>query len=186
MLYKNLKVKELYTSIPCTQTIDSLFRMGLEIDNDRLAVSAMEELILRGDTDIVRQRLQQAFERGNIKVKTTTATMIARSLTESCRDVDPILYRFGKFLFKAEGPDPFREFIEGKGKESPYEKFRKEYERKFGSPYEKLIKDIYEQLDEDHKREFDSVRKQLDEEAKRAFEAMHKIYKQFKNSEKVD
>ncbi len=82
------------------------------MDNDRLAVSAMEELMRRGDTDMVFQGLRQAFERGDVKVKTTTATMIARSLSESCRDIDPFLHQFGEFLFRAEGPDPFREFIE--------------------------------------------------------------------------
>lgn len=111
MLYKNLTAKELYASIP-TNVIEPFFHKGLEMDNDRLAVSAMEELIRRGDTDMVFQGLRQAFERGDVKVKTTTATMIARSLSESCRGIDPFLHQFGKFLFRAEGPDPFREFIE--------------------------------------------------------------------------
>ena len=114
MLYKQLTVKELYASIPVASIIESFFRTGLEIDNDRLAVSAMEELILRGDTDKVCYGLREAFERGDIKAKTTTTTMIARSLSESCRGIDPFLHQFGKFLFKAEGPDPFREFIESK------------------------------------------------------------------------
>lgn len=111
MLYKNLTVKELYASIPVTQTIESFFLTGLEMDNDRLAVSAMEELILRGDTDKVFMGLQKAFECDYIKAKTTTATMIARSLSESCRGIDPVLHRFGKFLFKAEEPNPLQEFI---------------------------------------------------------------------------
>lgn len=112
MLYRNLTVKELYASIYDTQTIESFFLKGLEKDNDRLAVSAMEELILRGDTDKVFEGLKAAFERGDIKVESTMATMIARSLSESCRGVDPFLHKFGKFLFKAEGSDPFKEFAE--------------------------------------------------------------------------
>ena len=59
MLYKNLTVKELYASIYDTQTIESFFLKGLEKDNDRLAVSAMEELILRGDTDKVIEGLKR-------------------------------------------------------------------------------------------------------------------------------
>ncbi|MBR5938996.1 hypothetical protein IKZ77_00365 [Candidatus Saccharibacteria bacterium] len=123
MLYKNLTVKELYASIYDTRTIESFFLKGLEKDNDRLAVSAMEELILRGDTDMVARGLREAFERGDVKVKSTTATMIARSLSESCRGVDPFLHKFGKFLFKTEGPDPFRDFVEsGVGRDAFYAK----------------------------------------------------------------
>ena len=141
MLYKNLTVKELYASIPATSIIESLFRTGLEMDNDRLAVSAMEELILRGDTDKVCHGLKEAFERGDIKVKTTTATMIARSLSESCRGVDPFLHEFGKFLFRAEGPDPFREFIEsGVGRSALYAKFDDGQKPDFKSGSEEIRK----------------------------------------------
>lgn len=138
MLYKQLTVKELYASIPVTSIIESFFRTGLEIDNDRLAVSAMEELILRGDTDKVCHGLREAFERGDIKAKTTTTTMIARSLSESCRGIDPFLHKFGKFLFKAKGPDPFREFVEsGAGKDA----FQKPASKSGSEELQKFCKD---------------------------------------------
>ena len=138
MLYKQLTVKELYASIPATSIIESFFRTGLEIDNDRLAVSAMEELILRGDTDKVCHGLREAFERGDIKAKTTTTTMIARSLSESCRGIDPFLHSFGKFLFKAKGLDPFREFVEsGAGKDA----FQKPASKSGSEELQKFCKD---------------------------------------------
>ena len=111
MLYKNLTVKELYASIYATNIIKKMFVTGLEIGSTQLAISAMEELIVRGDTDIIRHGLESAFKEGYVKTGTSMCTMIARSLSESCREVDPFLQRFGKFLFKAKSNDPFAEFV---------------------------------------------------------------------------
>ena len=112
LLFKNLTVKELYASIPDTSVINSLFLEGLRENNDRLAISAMEELILRGDTDLITEGLDNAFKNKEIRINTTMSTLIARSLTESCRGVDPLLQRFGKSLFRAKTDDPFKELFE--------------------------------------------------------------------------
>ncbi|MBR3180402.1 hypothetical protein IKF57_02650 [Candidatus Saccharibacteria bacterium] len=111
MLYKNLTTKELYASIYATSIVEEMFVTGLKIGSTQLAVSAMEELIIRGDTDIIRRGLDSAFKEGHVKIGTSMSTMIARSLSESCREADPFLQRFGKFLFKAKTGDPFNEFV---------------------------------------------------------------------------
>lgn len=103
MIYKDLKVKELYASIPETKLIVDLFNTGLEMGSTQLAISAMEELIIRGDTDYIAQGLDSAFKNGNLKLGTSMCSMVARSLVEGCREADPFLARYGKALFKGEG-----------------------------------------------------------------------------------
>lgn len=112
MLYKNLTTKELYASICATSIIEEMFTTGLRIGSTQLAISAMEELIVRGDTDIIQRGLDSAFKEGHVKLGTSMSTMIARSLSESCREADPFLQRFGKFLFRAKTNDPFAEFVD--------------------------------------------------------------------------
>lgn len=138
MLYKNLTTKELYASIYATSIIEEMFATGLKIGSTQLAISAMEELIVRGDTDIIQRGLDSAFKKGYVKIGTSMSTMIARSLSESCREVDPFLQRFGKFLFKAKGPDPFREFVEsGAGKDA----FQKPASKSESEELQKFCKD---------------------------------------------
>lgn len=115
MLCKNLSVKELYASICDTSIVEEMFATGLKIGSTQLAISAMEELIVRGDTDLIRRRLNSAFKEGHVKIGTSMSTMIARSLSESCREADPVLQRFGKFLFKAKTNDPLDEFVKDSG-----------------------------------------------------------------------
>jgi hypothetical protein len=111
MVYKELKTKELYASIPNTDFIKVMFREGLRMGSTQLAISAMEELIVRGDTDYVCDGLTFGFTNGFIKLGTSMCSMIARSLVESCREVDPFLTRYGKALFKGEGGNGPREWI---------------------------------------------------------------------------
>lgn len=103
MLYKNLSVKELYSSIPATTIIAQFFETGLEIGSSQLAVSAMEELMIRGDTDIIAAKLQSASDKGQLKLGTSITGMIARSLME-CRE-DPILHRYGKIVQRGGGSE---------------------------------------------------------------------------------
>lgn len=112
MLYRNLTIKELYASIPATSIVKEMFVNGLKIGSTQLAISAMEELIVRGDTDIIQHELDFAFKEGYVKIGTPMSALIARSLMESCREADPFLQRFGKFLFRAKTNDPFTEFAE--------------------------------------------------------------------------
>lgn len=103
MLYKNLAVKELYASIPATSIIAQLFETGLEVGSTQLAVSAMEELMIRGDTDIIATKLQSAADKGQFKLGTSIAGMIARSLIDFREDA--ILHKYGKAVLNGEGTE---------------------------------------------------------------------------------
>ena len=107
MLYKNLSIRELYASIPATSIIAWLFKTGLEIGSTQLAVSAMEELIVREETDLIAEELQSAADAGKLVPGTSMACMIGRSLMESCRN-DPLLHKYGKALLRGQGEEgPF-------------------------------------------------------------------------------
>lgn len=108
MYTKNLTVREMYASIGDTNYIVELFQKGLEINNDRLAVSAMEELLRRGDTDFIAKGLNHAFEQGQLTPKSTLVTLIANSLMDGAREVDPILQRYGKGLLRGELMGPYQ------------------------------------------------------------------------------
>ena len=120
MLYKNLTVKELYASIYDSQTINFFFIKGIEKENDRLAVSAMEELIIRGEYDLVLAGLNWGIEKGYITPGTTMSSMIARSLTESGRNADPFLLRLGRFIPKAKTSNFIKELIESAGEDMTF------------------------------------------------------------------
>ncbi len=111
MLCENLTAKELYASIGGISIVKDMFATGLKIGSTQLAISAMEELIVRDYTNIILRELDSAFKEGHVKIGTSMSTMIARSLLESCRET-PYLQRFGKFLFKAKTDDPFKEFVD--------------------------------------------------------------------------
>ena len=103
---KLLTVKEVYASIYKASVIDEFFRKGLELDNDRLAISALEELILRGDTDLIVYSLNQAFEKGQIQKESTLMSLLARVLATECRQADPFLDRYGKALLQGTFMSP--------------------------------------------------------------------------------
>ena len=103
---KLLTVKEVYASIYKASVIDEFFRKGLELDNDRLAISALEELILRGDTDLIVYSLNQAFEKGQIRKESALLSLLARVLSTECRRVDPFLDRYGKALLQGAFMSP--------------------------------------------------------------------------------
>ena len=127
MLYKDLSTKELYASIPATSVIAQLFKTGLEIGSTQLAVSAMEELIVREDYDIITAVLQSAADTRKLILGTSLASMIGRSLKESCYH-DPLLQKYGIALLKGEGEDgPFKWVKSGKA--AKYFNRGKEYVR---------------------------------------------------------
>ena len=114
MLYKNLSTRELYASIPDTGIVTSFFETGLKFGSTQLAVSAMEELIIREDTDIIAAVLQSAADTRKLVLGTPMAGMIGRSLKESCRH-DPLLQKYGVALLKGEGEEgPFKWAKSGK------------------------------------------------------------------------
>ena len=122
MLYTNLSAKLMYASIPNRAIIEKLFATGLEIGSTELAVSAMEELISRGDTVNILGILDSAFKEGHVKIETSMSGMIGRSLSESCRGNNLLLQRFGKFLYRrAKTNDPVDEFLADPDEKSFFE-----------------------------------------------------------------
>ena len=94
MLYKNLTVKELFATLYATQDVVELFEKGLRRNNDRLAGSAMEELIRRGDTDSVVKTLDEFYakdEGRHIPEASGTLFVLMRDLADSCRKEDALL-----------------------------------------------------------------------------------------------
>ena len=99
MLYKNLSVKELYASIPDAKIIADFFEIGLEIGSSQLAVSAMEELMFRGNADIIIAKLNKS----QLRPGNSLTSMIARSLVEYREN--PILHKYGKALLQGHGSE---------------------------------------------------------------------------------
>ena len=98
MYTRNLTVKDLYATIYRTRTVVTLFRIGIEDSNAYLAASAMEELMLRGDSELIVETLNWAFEEGKIDEESPLVTLIAKSLNDSAREFDPFLRSYGEFL----------------------------------------------------------------------------------------
>ena len=84
MYFNNLTVREMYASITNPDDVTGLFRLGIRINNDRLAVSAMEELIrLKAYHDIV-DVIDQAIENDDsLRPGSTLFSMMMNSLVES-------------------------------------------------------------------------------------------------------
>ncbi len=92
MLYKNLMIKELYATMPMTEDIVEFFDKGLRRGNDRLAGSAMEELIRRGETGLIVETLDRFYEDPEAVDKyKDTMFMLMRDLSECCRKEDALL-----------------------------------------------------------------------------------------------
>ena len=98
----NLTLEEMYKNIYCSDHIAKLFKMGLEIDNYVLAVSAVEELIVRGDLDLIVETLNWAFDERKCSIGENTAlTRVARTLLNKKRELcelDPLLFRYLELL----------------------------------------------------------------------------------------
>ena len=109
MYTKNLTVREMYASIGSTDFIVTLFKEGLTMNNDRLAVSAMEELLHREDSESIVECLEDAFRQQQIAAGSSLVNLIANSLSDGAREIDPILCNYGKGLIRGEfvGPSEF-------------------------------------------------------------------------------
>ncbi len=101
-----LTVKELYATIADTQFIASLFKKGLKRNNDRLAVSAMEELLRRGDSDMIVYALNDAFASKLMVKGSPLVTLISNSLLENAHEINTILYHYGKGLRRGDFMGP--------------------------------------------------------------------------------
>ncbi len=115
MLPTNISAKEVFDSIHYTSLIVLLFETGLEIDDGALlAVSAMESLIVRGDTDIVAIVLQSAASAGKLVPGSSMADTIGKSLARS-RYNDLLLHKYSEALLRGEGGEgPFKWVESGK------------------------------------------------------------------------
>ena len=86
MLYKNLTAREMFAAMRDTKDVAELFKKGLRCDNDRLAGSAMEELIRRGDTEAIIEVLDDFYkEDGGDPESSTILFILMRDLADSCR-----------------------------------------------------------------------------------------------------
>lgn len=107
MLYKDFTIKEMCANIFVTKTVNELFKNGLEIHDSRLAIPALEELIRRGDTDIIAKSLDQAFDNGWLTKENPFSMVIAASLFINVKDIDLILFEYSKdFLCGEFGAGP--------------------------------------------------------------------------------
>ena len=102
MYTKNLTVTELYASFAQAATIAEFFEQGIRLENDRLSVSALEELIRRGELDLIIDELDWAFDRANMANQPGAVSLIASTLRDSCRELDPLLCHYGKELFAGQ------------------------------------------------------------------------------------
>ena len=98
MLYKDLTVRELCASICVTKTVNELFKKGLEARNSQLAIPALEELIRRGDSDLIAKSLDQAFDNGWLVKGDALVGAIGMLLFGNVEKMDPILFRYSKAL----------------------------------------------------------------------------------------
>ena len=105
MLYKNLTVEELFETIWATEDVVELFEKGLRRGNDKLAGSAMEELIRRGDTESIIKALDDFYaEDGGKRISETSAALLVlmRDLADICRQEDAILS-----IYAGTAPHPY-------------------------------------------------------------------------------
>ena len=100
---KNLLVSEMFASIANMDIIAHFFEMGLKINNDRLAVSAMEELIRRDEVNVVVQKLNEAFENGLIVPESSLVALIGNALAF---DGHCSLCEYGDCLLRGEYLSP--------------------------------------------------------------------------------
>lgn len=112
MLCRDLTVEELFGSIPSTEIIKYLFEIGLQHVENYLAVTAMEELIKRGEYDEVFNDIAAAFEVGRIMMGTTTSRLFAKSLIDASQNRKPFLFWLGHFIMRAKLGQSIDDFIE--------------------------------------------------------------------------
>lgn len=97
MLYKDLKARELFSTMLVTEDVAELFGMGLYRDNDRLAGSAMEELVRRDRTDLIVEKLEDLYQKTpDILSYERILFILMRDLNDCCREKDPVLGLYAK------------------------------------------------------------------------------------------
>lgn len=125
MEYMDLTVKELFDQ-QSEEELRNLFVQGIKNDIPVLIIPAMNTLISRGNTGYVVEWLGTILEKDSPPhklyysqptyrdlrgacISADTRKQIARSLAK-CK-TDQFLQKFGKFLLKNKGDNPFLEFV---------------------------------------------------------------------------
>ena len=98
MYTKNLTVKELFSTLDADY-VRGMFKEGLRSSNDRLAISAMEELLTRGEVGNVMEDLNEAFANGSVPAGSIMIKILGHSLLEA-REHSPLLPPYGKALLR--------------------------------------------------------------------------------------
>lgn len=104
MMYKNLTVRELFASMPLTKDIVEFFDKGLRSNNDRLAGAAAEELIRRGETDLIVRSLDKFYAEEDYQMHQATLFAVMVDLAESCRGEDVLLGMYAHCGISPYGP----------------------------------------------------------------------------------
>lgn len=126
--FNNLTVRELYASMPDVDDVSALFRFGIRIANDRMAVSAMEDLIRRKAYHDIIDVIDEAFEEGDSLVQgSSLVSLMMRSLAESTKGNETYLGAYARAVLGGQfvGPSAWL-------RENP-EKWRLHSRVKFGS-----------------------------------------------------
>ena len=107
MYFNNLTVRELYASITNPDDVTGLFRHGIRINNDRMAVSAMEELIRRKAYYDIVDVIDQAIEDDDsLRPGSTLFSMMMRSLAESTKGNETYLGAYARAVLGGQFMGP--------------------------------------------------------------------------------
>lgn len=107
MYTNNLNVRELYASMSNPEDVVSLFRYGIRINNDRLAVSAMEDLIRRKDYADIADVIDKAITDDDLLVPgSTLCSMMMRSLAESTKGNETYLGAYARAVLSGQFMGP--------------------------------------------------------------------------------
>lgn len=106
MYTNNLNVRELYASMSNPEDVVSLFRYGIRINNDRLAVSAMEDLIRRKDYADIADVIDKAITDDLLVPGSTLCSMMMRSLAESTKGNETYLGAYARAVLSGQFTGP--------------------------------------------------------------------------------
>lgn len=80
MMYSNFTLKELYRTWQSNR-IAEFFEEGLKLNNEPMAVTALEELTRRGESNLTYPPLKKAFENGQVSLATQFSVTLGNTLT---------------------------------------------------------------------------------------------------------
>lgn len=80
MMYSNFTLKELYRTWQSNR-IAEFFEEGLKLNNEPMAITALGELVRRGETTLIYSPLKKAIEEGQISLATQFSVTLGNTLT---------------------------------------------------------------------------------------------------------